>query len=666
VKNLFLTFCLSLFIGTILFAQTDSIKIEKSNDKVVIGGQIYFVHIVKKGETLYSLSKAYEVSQKEIAKENPEIFLGLIVGQALKIPFNKTEIGNNNIQDTDNFIYHRVKRSQTLYSLSRKYNISQEDIIRHNPSARYGINVDQIIKIPKTGYVAEEISVPQTKSNADTIRLTDQFIYHDVKSKETIYSLTRLYNISEELLYDLNPFLSDGLKVGQLLKIPKVHDPEEGFVFENITAQAKDSFVYEERGKIAYSDSVQYENCDIFKKRTTEIFDVAVLLPFYIDNSEQEFYIDSSKTNEFGRKIYETIYRSPNYIFPRAINFIEFYEGILIAVDSLKSKGLSVNLYVFDTQGDTNVINNILLLPQMKNLDLIIGPVYSNEVELVSRFSSQHGIKMVSPLSDNLTLTETNPFIFQVSPGFSSQFDELAKSSSEYKDKNIVLLHNIDSLQYYNISLLKDKLFNYYTIDTALIDLQFKEVYYTDSIHIIEHALSKTIDNIVIVPSNDQAFVSLVVTNLNALVSMGYKIKTFGMSRWYRFGNIDPEYFYTLNAHLVVPFYVDYNEKQVKDFIKKYRKLFKSEPDQYVMHGFDIGMYFFTALQNYGSDFQSCIHQHHIDQLQADFRFVKWFEYSGYENIGMSVIRYEKDYTITLINEHNKNINKPLHVLRQE
>ncbi|MDX9697465.1 MAG: LysM peptidoglycan-binding domain-containing protein [Bacteroidales bacterium] len=652
MKNFFLTVFLSLFLGSALFGQTDTVKIEKSTDKVIIGGQVYYVHIVKKGETLYSLSKAYEVSQKDIAKENPEIFLGLIIGQALKIPHIKSDKVNEDQEDTQNFIYHRVKKSQTLYSLSRKYDVSQEEIIKYNPSVKYGITIDQIIKIPKKGYVAEDVTVPQTKPFIDTIKLSDQYIYHDVKPKETIYSLVRLYNLSEELLYDLNPFLSDGLKIGQVLKIPKVQEPVDGFVFENITAQAKDSVVYEKRSIIAYSDSVKYNRCDSIRRKITEPFDVAVLLPFYIDNSEQEYYIDSSKTNEFGKKIYETVYRSPNYIYPRAVNFVEFYEGILLAVDSLKSNGFSVNLHVYDTQGDTNVVKNILLKPQLKNVDLIIGPVYSNEVEVVSRFSMQHGIKMVSPLSDNLSLTETNPYIFQVSPGFSSQFDEMAKASSSFKDKNIVLLHNIDSLQHQNISILKEKLFNYYSIDTTIKDLQFKEVFFTDSIQAIEHALKKSTENIVLVPSNDQAFVSLVVSNLNSLSSKGYSIKTFGMSRWYRFGNIDPEYFYALNTHLVIPFYIDFKDQKVKEFIKKYRKLFKSEPDQYVMHGFDVGMYFFTALQKYGVDFQDCIYHHHTDQLQADFKFVKWFSNSGYENIGMSIVRYDKDYTINLVKDN--------------
>jgi len=654
VKNLFLFLSVSFLSISFLFAQPDTLKIEKSNDKVIIGGQVYYVHIVKQGETLYSISNAYGVSQKEIAKENPEIFLGLIIGQALKIPLVKPENENDEQVENDNFIYHKVKKGHTLYSLSRKYNVSQEEIIRHNPTVRYGINIDQIIKIPKTNYQNEEVSIPKTQTLTDTIKISDQYLYHEVKSKETIYSLVRVYHISEELLYDLNPFLSDGLKVGQILKIPKVHGAEDGFVFEDITAQVKDTVVYERRNQLAYSDSIVFSQCDSLRRKQVNPFNVAVLLPLYIEHSEQEFYIDSSKVNEFGKKIYETIYRAPNYIYPRAINYVEFYEGILLAVDSLKKQGFSVNLHVFDTDGDTNKVNEILRQPKMKNLDLIIGPVYSNEVEIVSNFSLKHRIKMVSPFSDNMLLLEKNPFLFQVSPSFSSQFDKLAQFSSDYKNKNIVLLHNIDSGQYESISLLKEKLFNYYSLDTSIRDLQFKEVHFSDSIHVIEHALTKNNENIIIVPSNDQAFVSLVISNLNSLVSKGYSIKTFGMSRWYRFDNVDPEYFYNLATHLVVPFYIDYKDQKVKDFILKYRYLFKSEPDQYVMHGFDVSMYFLTALQKYGNDFQNCIYHHKVDLLQSDMHFVKWYEYSGFENIGASLIRYDSNYSITIVSDDKK------------
>ena len=641
---------LFLFFANNIQAQNDTIINQKSIDKVIIGGQVYYVHIVKKGETLYSLSSVYEVSQKEIAKENPDIFLGLMVGQALKIPAVSKEKDTNKVEQetSPDFIFHRVKKGQTLYSLSKKYDVSQESIIEHNSSVKYGLSVDQVIKIPKKSIQNQEFAeIPKTVPTNDTIKISDQYIYHLVKSKETIYFITKNYKISQEILFEQNPFLKEGLKEGQLLRIPKGLDAEENFIFESTESKISDSIHSERHVFKAYSDSVKLPDCDIIKKKKQEPYTVALLLPLYLDQSDEEFYIDSSKTNDYGKKIYEKVYRSSNYIYPRSVNYLEFYEGVLMALDSLKKQGLSVNLHTFDTQGDTIKVNEILQLPVMKTVDLIIGPVYNYELEIVSRFAIDNKIKMVSPLSDNSSFVDKNPFLFQVGPSFLTQLDAIAKYVSTFKNKNIVLIHNSDSLQYNsNVLVVKNKLFNYFSVDTSLGSLLFKEMFFMDSLKLIEHTLNKNTENIIIIPSNDQAFVTSVLNNLNTIANTGYNISTIGMSRWYRFGNIDPENLYNLKTSLIVPFYIDYNNKNVKKFIVKYRNIFKTEPDQYAMHGYDVSMYFLTALLYYGEDFQNCIHNHKVDQIQAEFDFVKWYEYSGYENIGVSLIRYDEGYNI--------------------
>jgi len=648
--RIFYLFIITLFIfSKSISAQTDTLVNQKSTDRVIIGGQMYYVHIVKQGETLYSLSKLYGISQKEIAKENPDIFLGLMVGQALKIPQNSKESTLENNEKSADFIYHRVKKGQTLYSLSKKYDVSQESIIQFNPETRFGLSTGQIIKIPRKSYQLQaDTSIPKSESEIDTIKIPDQYIYHLVKSKETIYSLTKSYNITQEVLFEQNPFLNEGLKTGQLLRIPKVPDTEESYVFEKNTTKLSDTLLFEKHSLVPYSEITQ---CDTLKKIKRETYSVALLLPLYLDQSDEEFYIDSTKTNEYGKKIYDKIYRNPNYIYPRSLNYLAFYEGVLMALDTLKSQGFSVNLHVFDTQGDTLKLNEILHSEIFTDVNLIIGPVYNNELEIVSRFALKNNIKMVSPLSDNLVLVNSNPYLFQVGPSFLTQLDALAKYSSGFSNKNIVLIHNSDSLQYGNILFFKDKLFNYSSVDTSIGSLQFKEVSYIDSIQLIEHALNINNENVIIVPSNDQAFVTSVVSNLNTLTSKGYQIKTFGMSRWYKFDNIDQEYLYNIKTCLVVPFYIDYNNKYVKKFISKYRKIFKTDPDQYTMHGYDVSMYFLTALMNYGEDFQNCISYHKMDQLQAEFNFVKWYKTSGYENNGMSLIRYDEGYNINKLDK---------------
>ncbi len=255
---------------------------------------------------------------------------------------------------------------------------------------------------------------------------------------------------------------------------------------------------------------------------------------------------------------------------------------------------------------------------------------------------------MVSPLWDNLQYVDENPYLFQVMPSFSAQIDEFARYISHFDNKNLVLVHNGDSLGYSNIQLFKDKLFGYIG-DSLLEHIQFKEVIFTDSINVLEHAASKEIENIFIVPSNDEAFVTNVVTKLNTLSAFNYPVKVCGLSRWQRFKNIDPEYYFNLQLCIATPYFVDYSKENVKNFILNYRETFKTEPQQYAIHGYDVGMYFLSAILYYGSDFEYCIHAHKQELLQADYNFVRWYFNSGFENTGVSLIKYQENYKISKI-----------------
>ena len=645
--NIFtLVLCL---IPILSFAQNDTVpEIKRSDNKVIIGGEKYYIHEVEKGQTLYSISKAYNVPEKVIARENPDIFLGLQPGQALKIPFSPEQKKAETIQkDSSLFFFHRVKKGQTLYSLSRRYKTDIDTIKKYNPIlSKEELKTNQVIKIPRK-ITAKQVE----KSRIDTARTKEtaqrkgEYIYHRVKPNETLYSISQKYNTGVKDILNANTGIDkDNLQFDRMLRIPA---PKDTLRKRYVTERDTQDIITKDTSIAQYTDIKKtIFECDSTDRFKNQSMNVTLFLPLYADKNFERYYIDSSKVKKNGEKKYKKVKRNPYYIYPPSKSFIEFYEGILLALDTLKKSGISVNLKVFDTKKDTSHIKRKLRNNNLSNEDLIIGPVYDENFRIVSNYASKHNINIVSPFPKEHQSIRTNPNLIQIYPTRQTQLERYASYISRFNDKNMILVHTGDSLYYPRIREFKEKIFSYISRDTSLSDIRFKEVAYRDSMFYLQQALNKGEQNIVIVPSQKEAFVSDVITNLNTLTKKDYDIRVFGYSQWEDFVNVNPEYFYNLSVNLFTPFHVNYKKPIVRRTVKKYREQFKTEPSEYVFHGFDIGYYFLNALHKYGENFKNCLHNYHPELCHSNFLFYREHRSLGIENISIYVLEYKSDYTI--------------------
>ena len=200
---------------------------------MILEGTVYYVHVVKPGETLYAISKAYNISQKEIAVENPGVISGLQIGQSLKIPVEpklSNEVDTSELQEPGKTgRYHTVQPGETLYGIGRLYNLDEEQIRQANPGVTpEQLRPGQLLKIPETVTAPEEPNYNE-----------EGFVYHRVKRRETLYSIAGYYNVTVDEIRAVNPELGwGGPKTGQVIKIParQVTDqPQVGnaFIGEN-------------------------------------------------------------------------------------------------------------------------------------------------------------------------------------------------------------------------------------------------------------------------------------------------------------------------------------------------------------------------------------------------------------------------------------------------
>jgi hypothetical protein len=404
------------------------------------------------------------------------------------------------------------------------------------------------------------------------------------------------------------------------------------------------------------------ETSDIFCASLPDIsnrtLEVALLLPFYLNKNSERTYIDSSEVDDYGEKIMEVINRDEKWVYPGSTYFLDFMMGVKLALDSLQKEGISVELFCFDTEADTSVVREIVETDDLAGMDLIIGPVYQYNLSIVAPYARNLRIPIVSPLSSKGSLTDSNPYLFQIVPSIDAEFEKLASYVSNYHDDNIILIHSGDLREEDNILTLKRNLFRYFAYRTFFDDVIFKEIVYNedftanDTINSVEHSLSKEVENLIIVPSGQETFASEILGRLYSF-SEEYSITVLGYPTWMKFRNVELKYFYGLGVQIFTPFFINYDNYMVKNFLRKYKHNFNTEPDQfsYAWKGYDIAWYFISGLSRYGDHFLQCHKEYKPQLLEAGFEFKKVNSHGGYINNHFRMLKFTPDYKILDINQ---------------
>jgi LysM repeat protein/ABC-type branched-subunit amino acid transport system substrate-binding protein len=590
-------------------AQFQPTPVVRSQEKTIINGKRFYIHTVLKGQTLYSISKVYEVTQEEIKNANPGIdVLNLVEGLALRIPDSAAAKAALYPANRENFDAHVVKRKETLYSIARKYKVSEDVIHYYNPWAKYGIKADQTLWIPKN----RELHDISTEARSD-----DAFYYYTTKQKDTLYSIAKIYGVEVTDIIEANPELRNGLRPEMNIKIPRLKQPE---VIETAPRMP--------------------DTIPCIAPDASYTFQVALMLPLYASLNAEETELSDSTGVRRGL---------------RGRNFAEFYEGFLLAVDSVKKAGISVNIHVYDTERDTNKTKRVTRELASLNPDIIIGPVYPEDVDIAGRFASFRNVALVSPLSTRTSLVEQNNNIIQIVPSRQAESYAMANYIRQFKKGRIILIRGNDSISLQNSWRFKKSLLENMPVDESGNQLYFKDYRLNDSLFTqLGKILSKDEDNLLVVFSDYEPDVISLVTRLIPRIS-SFPVRLFGMPSWQTWTNIDLTFLHTLNLHIVSPFYTDYSDPRVKSYLKKSRNIFGYEPYEigpqgfnYSMLGHDIGYCFLSALKQMGGKFLPCLDQIEADELLTRFHFVKTAT-GGYINNSFNIIEYRSDFTVNKI-----------------
>lgn len=616
-------------------AQFQPAPVEKSKQKMLYEGKVYFIHTVKSNQTLSSISRAYGVTIQDIAVANPNIILEVIsVGQVLRIPnisaLSEFSESYFNLSEND-FLYHTVQPQQTIHYLSKKYNVSKEDIYYYNPGSDELIQIGQVIKIPKK-HVLE--------SSNRTTSAADSNVYI-VKKGDTLYSLSKKYGVSIAELIRINPDLRWGLKEGMALSL--LGSSENKAFNHNVGILTEQSIPKIDLYKATKCDSINQLNLD----RTIKI---ALVLPFHAN----ELLLLDTITND------SILHNHPYYKYrSRGYSFADFYEGFMLAIDSIKKTGVDITLFTFDTKSDSIETDKIANELEIIRPNLIYGPIIPKNIARISAYSEKNEIPLILPLTkDKDRYTNNNPYAISLIPNFESEKNNCADYVSQFSEKNIILIHSDIANGESRVDDFRETLFAYFSSKAAYENALYKEIRINDTLpQNIKHALRDNMENIVLVLSANEANVSNIIGQLRINQSLGYSINVFGLPTWQSFDNLRIELLHMLNTVIYSPFYVDYSKPHTKAFVSNCRAVLGYEPYKtvstgsgfnFTFLGYEAGFMFSQAYKKYGSEFLNCLCHLEFDMPQSHYRF-EWNSNGGFSNSNMNFINYNTNFEVKAI-----------------
>ena len=608
--------------------------------------QQYKSHSVKKGETVYSIAKQYNISEENLYNLNPDARNGLKINSVLIVPFSSviTSGTNNNYRD------HKVKKKETLYGIAQLYNVSVDDIKKlnkelysrglkkgerlliptgsnnssnHNTNAeitlpgtqkymvkaketkfgiarKFGISIaeledlnpdlDENLKVGTTLIVPDKMVIENAEIDEEN------FQYYEVRPKEGFFRLKTKFGLSEEEIIALNPYAKDGLKEGMILKLPK----------EGSAISREDISV------------VNLENRIENKKMKT----VALMLPFRLTRSAS----DTTSTDQ------DLLKKDPTLRVA-----LDFYSGALMAAEFAKDKGISVTLNVYDTEKSDSKVASIVSKSEFRNVDAVIGPLLQKNVEKASDMLKDEKIPVFSPLSNREMAMNEN--FFQTLPTDAVLQKTMIRYLKEHAaGKNIIIIS--DSKRAKQKEMIQN------AIPTAKTVLPRGGGYVQGSD--VTAVASEGIENWVILETANSVLVSSAVNAL-AAIPANYSVRLFTLDKneayeWHEVSS-------TRLAKLNFTFpsvNKNISEDDRNPFLISYKNTYGVLPNRYAIRGFDVTYDVLLRLASEKDIYDAIMPENKTVYIENKFRYEK-SDTEGYCNEAAYILKYNTDLKFDVV-----------------
>lgn len=577
-------------------------------DTVVVGGY----YVVEKGEDLYDIAKKFGIDLSDFKEINPGLNNN---------PSPETKILVPNIVNEQDYIIHKVEYNERATSMLKRWKVKEKDFREKNISVGSHVFVNQIVLIP-----IEPVIV---KSNS--IEVDNQV--QVVDNQEPIVD-NQEQEVDEPLSVDVN---------------------EEN---ENL-----------------FLEEIPYDmpECIALPENALKRYNVALMIPLYLYDLGS---LDVSKENI--SKLQKA----------RPLSFLQYYQGFMMAAEKLEKEGLKLNLTVIDVTDNVSSAHQALSQIEGKDFDMIVGPFFAKSFEVIEEYARDKGIIMVNPLSVRSSVVMGNPNVVKVKPGDTGLILTLSNLvKNYYRDSNVFLVsrekaedslfmvklqHHLELAINQEVKVSNDEFLQFARNESQRLEMGEKimptinvegQEYSTNDLknsgddgviihnavkrykstgEVIPH-LSGVRNNLIIAYGDDNVFATQSLNGLKKVADQ-YPITIVGATDWAKFEKLLVESLLQMNAIYVSDFFVDYESAEVKLFIQRFRSKYAWEPQKYAYEGYDVAMYFLSAMMRYGDATMECLQCYNSPMLHTRYRFFNGYQNSGdgLENYYWSVYQFDK------------------------
>ena len=648
---------LGLVLGFQAVSFGQDVQTERSSNVVTIGNKQYYMHTVKRGETLYGLSKVYDVPIEEITQRNPEVLEnGLQADMVIGIPvktepqaetpstaqkpdpglqldettseyLEATEVG-------DGYIVYTVKKTIRTKKLLRSLDVEMEDFRVMNPSVGSSVFSGQKIMVPYNGPQESTAVVNQPSENQGVV---------------------------------VPVHVEDDPQEGEPETQPEEFPEEDPVVVEE---QPSDGLLFHE-------DEKPYE-CYASAMNADRLYRVALLTPLYLNEIDK---LDISK---------EKIEKTKK---ARTLKFLQFYEGFMMAVDSLTNhEGLRLELTVMDVTENVKGAEDAVEKLRNNPVDMIIGPFFSKSFAVVQAYAAESNTMIVNPMSERESILSEAPYVVKLKPNDMAIAAELSRLlQKEYPKAKVCMFVDDDmsepdsvlvsvleraltsvvpeEVQLSNSELLDiitqesqrrkmgKKLLSTFEMEGKILSTKslqedpdgiayfenhFNRYSFNESeLKTFKEGLSSGRENVLIAFGDDVVFATKILNNINKS-TQDYPVTLIGLPDWPDYDNLLVENLLNMNAIYFDDHFVDYNDSLVMEFVDEFRAKYECEPMDYAFEGFDVGWYFLNALIQYGDHPMDCLPYYHLPLLHTRYYFNKTKHENGLENRFWNIYQYDK------------------------